>query len=299
MCQSPSWVYKACAPVPTKISVACRKCWQCKSNRVNDYVGRALAEAQTSDWVLALTLTYAPRSDLADKVLTPRHFQTFMKLVRRGNYNARYLVAGEYGSLKGRAHFHAILFGKGQKPEIPQKQNCHIESWPHGHVFADWTGDEKALRYVCKYILKEDQREGWFSLSKKPALGHAYFQKRAKRFAELGAFPSSFCYMPPGGSKNREYLMTGATRRDFLETMCVEWQKTRPLELSRLSEWVRNAVEKRDFNARVAEAEARPLLEQIEAMQERIAQNRPTQRQVNRSLLDTGHIDFKYYPKGD
>lgn len=290
MCTKPSWVYKHEAPVPTKIPVACRQCWQCNLNRVNDFVGRSLCEAQASEWVVTLTLTYRPTNELSDKILTPRHFQTFMKAMR-DRHKCRYLVAGEYGSLKGRAHFHAILFGQGKKPLIPQKQNCHIDEWPHGHVFADWNADERALRYVCKYILKDDEKQGWFSMSKKPPLGHAFFQRRAAWYAKHGVFPRSFTYAPPGGSKNREYLMTGATRRDFLETLVTEWEKQRPVELERLSEWVTNAVEKRDLNKRIAWAEAQPIQEQIQAMVERLDLSRPTEKQVNRVFLDTYRDD--------
>jgi hypothetical protein len=287
----PQWIYKREAPVPTKIMIPCKECWMCLNNYINDYVGRCLCEAQYSDWVLTLTLTYAPRKDLSDKVLTQRHFQTFIKLIRRRGYRVKYLVAGEYGKLRGRAHFHVILFGQGEKPEIPQRKNCHIESWPHGHVYADWNGDESALRYVCKYLLKEEKGESWFSVSKKPPLGHQYFQDRAVRFAKLGVFPRSFCYLPPGASPGREYMITGATKRDFLERMVKEWKERRPLEVGKLSEWVRNTVEKKDIADRIAIAEARPILEQLRDMMERLEENRPTERQVNRVLLDTYHDD--------
>ncbi|XZQ27849.1 rolling circle replication-associated protein [Rhodobacter capsulatus] len=237
---------------------------------MNDYVARALAEASVSAVTATVTLTYAPRDDLADKVLHPRHFQLFMKLLRRAGHKVRYLVAGEYGDLRGRAHFHALLFqhllpleryrcSDGQvydlppdqfsdlsvidrvqrglpavynpghlfdpqtsqpfSRQIPQKRMVHIREWPHGHIKVDWSASEKSARYVCKYLLSDNKNNAWFSLSKKPALGAAWFARKAALARELGVLPSSFEYLPPGGSRNKTYLMTGATRRDYLDAI--------------------------------------------------------------------------------
>lgn len=266
MCISPSYVWVQRGPKWVQEPVACRQCWRCKQNRVNDYVARCMAEASTSEISCCISMTYAPRDDLADKLLTPRHFQLFMKLLRRAGHKVRYLVAGEYGDLKGRSHFHAMLFfkhieplaGRGVVPrykddypegvsqadapfcrEIPQKRMVHIREWPHGHVKCDWSGSERAARYVCKYLLSDDKENVWFSLSKKPALGAEWFAGRAKLARDLGALPSSFEYLPPGGSKDRPYLMTGATRRDYLNAITQDEN-----DRSRMSEWVLKSFDK-------------------------------------------------------
>ena len=275
MCISPSHVWVLRGPKYEQIPVPCKTCWRCKQNRVNDYVARSLAEAQMSQAVCTVTLTYAPRDDLADKLLHPRHFQLFMKLLRRSGHKVRYLVAGEYGSLRGRAHFHALLFFthiEGPKPltegewrdgaslprpcfnprhlddpasslpfsrQIPQKRMVHIREWPHGHITADWSASEKAVRYVCKYLLHEDKNSAWFSLSKKPALGAAWFARKAEKARELGVLPSSFEYLPPGGSREKPYLMTGATRRDYLAAITTD-----PARRSAMSEWVLKSFDK-------------------------------------------------------
>lgn len=271
MCINPSHIWIERGPKFEKLPVPCRKCWRCRKNRVNDYAARCMAEAMYSQRVCAITLTYAPRDDLADKILHPKHFQLFMKLLRRAGHKVRYLVVGEYGDLKGRAHFHAILFfqsliprvqqfplyDKGIAPrykadypegysqddapfcdEIPQMRMVHIREWPHGHVKVDWQINERAIRYVCKYLLK-GTKEYWFSLSKKPALGHAWFQEKAAKARELGVLPSGFEYLPPGGDKSKSYLMTGATRRDYLNAITMD-----PDDMSRMSEWVAKTFEK-------------------------------------------------------
>lgn len=265
MCISPNFVWVSCGPKWEQQPVACRQCWRCKNNRLNDYVARAMCEASVSTASCTVSLTYAPREDYADKVLHPRHFQLFIKLLRRSGHKVRYLVAGEYGDAKGRAHFHALLFFTHVEPlgergpvpaynpghiadlsasgpfcrEIPHKRMVHIREWPHGHISADWSSSEASARYVCKYLLSDDKNNAWFSLSKKPPLGAAWFAHKAAKAREAGVLPSSFEYLPPGGRKDRPYLMTGATRRDYLNAI-----STDPDRRSVMSEWVLKTFDK-------------------------------------------------------
>jgi len=241
MCINPSWVSLDKGPEKQRQQVSCRKCWQCKRKRVNDFVGRALCEAAYSDYTMSLTLTYAPdRSDGADKYLTPAHFQKFIRALRDAHHKIRYIVVGEYGELRNRAHFHAILFGtdtydpdtgqRRKRPQacsstnpahligdIPNKENCHIPYWPHGHIWADHGADEASLRYTLKYVLKSDDKSNhWFSLSKKPTIGRRFFKEKAQRHRDMGIFPRGTDYMPPGGTRSRPYQMAGATLRDCI-----------------------------------------------------------------------------------
>ena len=72
MCVTPSHL-------PEIGPVACRNCWQCRKNRINDYVGRCLAEQKFSDKALAVTLTYADSDSANASILTYSDFQKFMK----------------------------------------------------------------------------------------------------------------------------------------------------------------------------------------------------------------------------
>lgn len=265
MCITPNSVWVQRGSKWEQQPMACRQCWRCKENRVNDYIARGMAEASTSTHSCTLNLTYAPRDDLADKVLNPRHFQLFMKLLRRRGHLVRYLVAGEYGETKGRAHFHAVLFfteikrlaQDDPKPayqpddlaetnrlspfsrQVPQKRMVHIREWPHGHITCDWSASEKSIRYVCKYLLQDDKNNAWFSLSKKPALGAAWFAQKAATAKTLSVLPHSFEYQPPGASPDKRYLMTGASRRDYLAAITTD-KALRP----RMSEWVQKTFDK-------------------------------------------------------
>lgn len=288
MCLHQNFVWVQRGPDVVKQPKPCGDCWQCRENRINDYCGRAMCEASTSKHTCFITMTYAPREDLAHKVVTPRHFQLFMKLLRRAGHKVRYLVTGEYGDLKGRAHFHALLFfehiqplqyrskrGKlitrGQTPkyiddylpgtlprdwgpfcqEVSNGKLRHIREWPHGHVQVKWNVTERNARYVCKYLHAENKLNAWFSLSKKPAIGAEWFARKAAKARELGVLPSSFEYLPPGGRPGKKYLCTGATRRDYLAA-CGPTDADRP----RMSEWVQRTYDKHARNARMIEVEA-------------------------------------------
>lgn len=253
-----------------KQQVPCRKCWQCKEDLIRDYTGRCLAEARDSDWVMTMTLTYAPRDDGAEKLLDKSHFQKFMKLLRKHGHNVRYLVVGEYGDLKGRAHFHCILFGVGktllgydniddweQRDHtklglLPQKERCWIDAWPHGHVYVDHESNEKAFRYTLKYLRKRygEKRNYWFSLSKKPSLGAKFFKDLAVSNAEQLILPYNFNYTPPGVfRKDRPYKMTGTTRKEYLLAIRDWFIEHGHLDLfnrlfDKATEWVSDAMEK-------------------------------------------------------
>lgn len=301
MCVRPSTVWVESAGTHIKHQVPCGDCWRCRANRVNDFVGRALCEASVSDWTKVITLTYAPRLDGADVVIHPRHFQNFIKRVRRGGTNIRYLACGEYGDLKGRVHFHAVLFGRG-KPPVVSKENpvpwpgdksmFHIPEWPHGHVIVDGRATERALRYACKYMMKGEPGSYWFSVSKKPALGHEYFQRLAREHVRLEAMPHGFEYRPPGSTRRNKYVLTGAVRRDYLATIFEELRQDKSVdrfrtpaqaaELDRMSEWVRNAVKLLYRAEYKAFAESQGEMEELIA---RIEKNRLDEWQVRRQIL--------------
>lgn len=200
-----------------RVTLACGKCWQCRENKLTDLMGRALAEASTAQGTAALTLTYRdPDEGLPHRVITPPHFQRFVRALRRSGHLVRYYVAGEYGEAKGRAHFHAILFFHSPAPRWPQRENFWIDEWPHGHVFCDWAADDRAVSYVARYMRQDFS---WWSLSKKPPIGWPFFQRQAQRYVSQGLVPTDFIYRPPGGRRRAGYWLDGATRRDFL--LCI------------------------------------------------------------------------------
>jgi len=278
MCTSPSFVWIKRGPEWEKVPAPCDLCWSCKENYVCDWVGRCLAEAQTSTVCCTLSLTYAPPKDpldLSNRVINPHHFQLFMKRLRKAGHKVRYLVAGEYGDLRQRSHFHVILFFKLLKPSgqpdpvlmnraafardpsiahplsrgMPQQDMCHIREWPHGHVVADWSASEKSVRYCCEYLHHAGKKNSWFSMSKKPPLGAEWFAEKAASNIDHGVMPSTFEYLPPGGRPGKVYLMTGATRRDYLNQIVTD-RSARP----RMSKWTAKTFDKLERQAFIDES---------------------------------------------
>lgn len=268
MCVAPSFVYVLRGPGYVRQNKPCGVCWRCIENRVSDYVGRALCEAAYSEAVCALTLTYAPRQDGAEKNLTPSHAQAFIRALRKRGHKIRYLIAGEYGKLRDRAHFHALLFFKSIPPDWPQEKNFHIDEWPHGHVFCDWTGSDSAIRYVCKYLLKQERGDGWFSISKKPVLGWDFFREKAEENIKLGVFPSSFEYVPPNASSKKRYLMSGTTKMEYLTYISDGLAGTGRIVPSKMSEWAKKSMDKTFRRNHARYIEKLPAFQRLKAAAE-------------------------------
>ena len=82
---------------------------------------------------------------------------------RYGSSNIRYVVAGEYGSLSGRKHFHVLLFNCDLPDVVPVKAESGImyfeskiisDCWNKGNCLVGFFGLAQA-RYVAQYTLKK------------------------------------------------------------------------------------------------------------------------------------------------
>jgi hypothetical protein len=242
------------------VRVACGECWACIKNRTDDIVGRCLYEAVTTDWIHAYTLTYDDKK-LADPVqaksIRISDFQNFMKRLRRAGYRSRYIAAGEYGKQKGRAHFHVLLFGAGNAPDIAfQQPHQHLKQWPWGMVWADNLRRKdcdlpSAIRYVAKYLTKylEDKRRkrapddfrARFFYSKVPALGAWGFENLALRYAGARLVPRDLHYSPPGALDGHRYSMYGKAQEIFFDTLTQHWPEW---VHEPKTEWMQSSFEK-------------------------------------------------------
>lgn len=112
--------------------VACRKCWQCWERKIDDVVGRCIAESQDAKRTFSITLTYGrDEMDKADHIraalLTYSDVQKYMKRLRESGYVVRYFAVGEYGSMKGRAHWHLITFYYSNQHVIEARKALNAE----------------------------------------------------------------------------------------------------------------------------------------------------------------------------
>lgn len=247
MCVTPRLIFKRSEDNAAfrPYAVACRACWQCKSNRIWDWVGRAIAERETSRKAYFVTLTYGNTNRLGE-VLTERAKSLHYKDVQRWLYRirkkhrVRYIVTGEYGPKTGRAHWHAILFFKDAGPDVKVGFRYWNTSdvtmdpfWKDGNTRWEEFAPEH-VRYVCKYMLKagegNDSYERHAMLSKKPPLGHEYFMQRAEKYVEQGLSPQDLIYHFPEvkfGKKNpkpRSYVLQGVSADNFLSHYVETWR---------------------------------------------------------------------------
>jgi hypothetical protein len=233
------------APVnlPDGKQVACHKCWQCREQAVNDWVGRNIAESKTAKACHAVTLTYGRgRAGDADheraSVLTYSDVQKYLKLLRRHGFPVRYFVTGEFGSTKGRAHWHIMLYWQDQAPPHVLDERFMEEHWPHGWSF--WTRPTAhAVRYNCKYIQKDmgdAERQGHLAMSKKPPLGTAYFQQLAEQYVRQGLAPQTLEYSFPevrrrtksGREEVVRFMLKDRPAELFLGHYVQTWRRTYP-----------------------------------------------------------------------
>lgn len=226
MCITPSYI-EGIGQVP------CRNCWQCDRNRVNDLVGRAIAETYTCSDVWTVTLTY--RDDVPNAaVLVYQDIINLFKRMRSAGIKFRYMVAGEYGSKKGRAHWHCVLFFYENAPkhvlEFEREDDTQVVAdtrinwryWPHGFTY--WQKpDYGTYSYILKYVLKEYRTDGnvnKFQCSKKPPLGAFYFIELANQLIQMKLPPQSPQYAfdddVDSKGRRRKYWLQGRMREIYV-----------------------------------------------------------------------------------
>lgn len=224
-------------------ATACHKCWQCREQAVNDWVGRNIAENKTSVSSNAVTLTYGRDDEnqvdhLHAAILTYSDVQKFIKLLRFHGYPVRYFVTGEYGTTKNRAHWHIILHWQDKVPPYEFRKNFHSQFWPHGHTYWD-NHDAAAVRYNCKYILKnlaDDAAQGHLAMSKKPPLGALYFHALAQQYVTEGLAPQSLEYSfaevrrrkKDGTQEVLPFRLKDTSAENFLRDFTDLWAAQRP-----------------------------------------------------------------------
>lgn len=243
--------------------VACRKCLQCRRNRVDEWVGRCIAESKTSVAMSFITLTYGRDDDgneshARSAILSYSDVQKYFKQLRKRGFPCRYLVTGELGSQNDRAHWHGLVFWQEHVPQMMTDYGCNSwhpakrsepvdvpiiwdqrfnePCWPHG--FSQWSnvrnGHEKgSIAYACKYVNKDvntDAAQSKLAMSKKPPLGTAYFIQRAQKFVDERISPQDPYYTFPMEAKRKngnviKFKLTGKTLEIFCQSFVDKWRE--------------------------------------------------------------------------
>lgn len=251
MCSNPS-------KLPNGQMFACRKCGLCRNRYIEDWVGRCIAESKTASATSVVTLTYGdsqweegdgsaePASHYRDgrdisedqkiqaRLLAYADVQRYFKRLRKAKFEFKFFVVGEYGSKKGRAHWHVLFFWRDGFPKHPVRMNFRDPFWKHGWSFWDDGIDANSVRYVCKYLQKDTSpeemaRQGLLSMSKLPPIGSDYFELLAQRYVEAQLAPQDLFYrfpevLNPNNGKPKDFMLGRASARNFISAYIRRWQ---------------------------------------------------------------------------
>lgn len=186
-----------------------------------------------------VTLTYA--NEPSEGSLEIRDAQLFLKRLRKRlagenrPRRIRYFLCGEYGTEKGRPHYHAILFGLSTADtEIIEK------AWGMGYVTVSEVTRGR-IAYTAKYVQKallgknkhyEDGRRSEFALmSRRPGLGHDFIEAMAHGLKRQADNPD-VCLQGLARVDGRKYPIDRYGRnllQQALVDMGVDWRKARNL----------------------------------------------------------------------
>lgn len=151
---------------PIKVSngvFPCGKCLNCRIGKAREWSARLIHELSYWSDSLFVTLTYEDKYLPANNSLCKKDLQLFFKRLRKClNRKIKYYACGEYGSTVvyanglGRPHYHAIIFGVGQKDIESIKdcwRKCQWSNFDSKKAFGSVTYD--SCRYVSDYIFKK------------------------------------------------------------------------------------------------------------------------------------------------
>ena len=209
-------------------TLPCGGCIGCRIDRAEGWAIRSTHEAKMqahhtpgAPGSAFLTLTYDNEHLPVDNSVRKEVVQDFMKALRYrvGKANPiRYLAAAEYGDLRGRAHFHLLIFGWSFPDRVLYKvghggnrlytSELLSTAWDNGLALVGDVSYQSA-RYVAGYVMKKiggDRAEAHYTrlspvdgnayrvepefqlMSLKPGIGQSFFE----RF-KSDIFPSDQC----------------------------------------------------------------------------------------------------------
>jgi len=210
---------------PDAQTVPCGRCDACLLSRSRDWSLRCVHELRYHTQSAFLTLTY--RDDAlvyggnSRATLVKSHLQDFWKAYRHylnrkeHGQSIRYFACGEYGSLRYRPHYHAIIFGH----DFPDKEITTVTNdtpyyssrllndlWGHGSCIIG-NVNPQSCAYVARYTLKKaygGDAKKWLrenliepeflSMSLKPGIGAQFYTDY-----KSDMYPSDIMVMDNGG----------------------------------------------------------------------------------------------------
>lgn len=215
--------------------VPCHQCWQCHENRINDWVGRCIAEKETSLAATFATLTYGGGDCAAARFLRKSDVTAYVKTIRNEGHKVRFFFTGEYGALKGRSHWHMVMFWQSPMPHRPMGEEKYNDPWwPHGFTMWD-DANERSIRYCVKYVSKDlgdPHAQQMMGMSRKPILGWGFFYELAGRYVEAGISPQKPFYkfrdVLNKEGRPLEFYMPPLVAEHFSGVFMQRWREANP-----------------------------------------------------------------------
>ena len=192
----------------------CGRCLKCQVVTATGWAVRGMNELSEHEKSMFLTLSYAPKHLPEGNTLVREHIQKFIRALRdharKKDQKIRFIYCGEYGKERGRAHYHAVIFGyefedlefhkyskKNEQFPLYTSEKL-LKLWPYGiHEIGSVT--MQSIAYLAKYTTKKeygpsakvayrDKVPPFVQGSTKPAIGIPWLQKYWK-----DVYPEDFC----------------------------------------------------------------------------------------------------------
>lgn len=168
------------------VPIPCGKCLGCKLSYSRDWAVRCVLESLDHSCNSFITLTYNDAS--CPKRLVKKDFQDFMKRfrARHPGLEIRFFACGEYGSLNGRPHYHAVIFGYDFPDKMPLTKSDKNMLYTSDELSSLWQFGISSIgevslescAYVARYSMKKassSKVDEFLLMSRRPGLGASWF----------------------------------------------------------------------------------------------------------------------------
>lgn len=186
------------------VEIPCGKCAECVKQKRQDWANRIYLESKCHEKNCFITLTYSPENlpinDDGKPVLVKNDLVLFMKRLRKElkkrDVFIRFYGVGEYGSRRGRPHFHLVIFGEDFKFDrkvlrsngrfVDFVSDTISKCWKFGyHTVNDFSYSN--ARYIAGYVSKKvadttdyealGLEKPFHLMSRRRGLGFYYYMK--------------------------------------------------------------------------------------------------------------------------
>lgn len=206
------------------VTLPCGQCIGCKLEKSRRWAVRCVHEAQLYEDNAYITLTYNKDHLPANGTLKLPDFQNFMKRLRKKHVppnpwpknwpvqrakwqdknGIRFFHAGEYGTDKGRPHYHALIFNFDFKDKIKWKLNENGDQLYISEELSSLWSDSRlrplgfcstgavtfaSAAYVARYILKKLTGPQQDLYNYHPTTGEELLQPREPEYTTMSRRP--------------------------------------------------------------------------------------------------------------